>query len=58
MKTGIQEKKLRNVDPHFLTLSFLGLINILIGKDSELNLDKQALAEEIVKQFLTGAQNE
>ena len=58
IKTGIEEKELRGKEPYFLALAFLGIVNNLIGKDSEFGLDTQTLAEEIVKFFLEGAQNE
>ena len=58
IKSGIESKKIKDKNLHFLSLTFLGIINILIGKAEDLDQEKAVLAKEIVEIFLSGAQYE
>lgn len=57
IQAGIDRKELRAENAELLTLVFLGMINNLIGKSSEMNVENKILAEKITTYFLEGVKN-
>ena len=55
MQSGIARGELKKDSPETLTLIFMGMINNLIGKAADMNLENAALAKKITGYFLEGA---
>jgi TetR/AcrR family transcriptional regulator len=55
MQLEIEHGVLQGDNPRMLALIFLGIINNFIGKNSEMDLDNQHLAQELTNFFLSGA---
>lgn len=58
MQSGIDEGLLKQEDPEFYTLLFLGMLNNFIGKAAEQQATHARLAKKITDYFIKGAINE